>query len=62
MFHDDYEVLNTDEAMEFLLVGKNTLYQLLQSGKIKAFRVGKKWRIPKKSILNYINEECYQNV
>ena len=35
------EVLTTDEAAELLRVGFNTLYDLLQSGKLKAYRNGR---------------------
>lgn len=61
MLNDLYEVLNVEEAMDYLLIGKNKLYSLLQSGKLKGFRVGRKWRIPRKSIQDYINKECYSN-
>ena len=50
------EVLTTDEAAEVLRVGFNTLYDLLQSGKLKAYRNGRFWKIPKKSIIEYIIE------
>jgi excisionase family DNA binding protein len=50
-------VLTTDEAAEVLRVGFNTLYDLLQSGKLKAYRNGRFWKIPKKSIIEYIIEQ-----
>lgn len=40
--------------MEFLSVGKNTLYALLNSGEIQAFRIGKVWKIPRKSVTAYV--------
>ena len=43
-----------NEIMEFLSVGKNTLYALLNSGEIQAFRIGKVWKIPKKSVTVYV--------
>ena len=51
------EVLTTDEAAEVLRVGFNTLYDLLQSGKLKAYTNGRFWKIPKKSIIEYIIEQ-----
>ncbi len=51
------EVLTTDEAAEVLRVGFNTLYDLLQSGKLKAYRNGRFLKIPKKSIIEYIIEQ-----
>ena len=61
MLHEYPDVLNTDEAAEILRVGFNTLYDLLQSGKLKAYRNGRLWRIPKKSIIEYILEQSKLN-
>ena len=36
---DNYEIWTTDEVMDYLLVGRNTLYNLLRNGKIKGFNV-----------------------
>ena len=35
---DNYEIWTTDEVMDYLLVGRNTLYNLLRKGKIKGFK------------------------
>lgn len=54
---DNYEILTTDEVMEYLLIGRNTLYELLRSGKIKAFKIGSSWKISKKAVDEYIRQE-----
>ena len=51
------DILTTDEACEALRIGYNALYDLLQSGKLKAYRNGRLWRIPKKSVIEYILEQ-----
>ena len=33
------EIMKFEEVMEFLNIGKNTLYILLNSGEIQAFRI-----------------------
>ena len=43
-------VLTPAEAMEILGVGKNTMYRLLASGNLKAFRVGRSWRITSEAL------------
>ena len=53
MLNDEYEILTIDDAMDHLMIGRNTLYKLLQSGELKGFLVGNKWRIPMKSIKEY---------
>ena len=55
------DVLTTDETCEALRVGYNALYDLLQSGKLKAYRNGRLWRIPKKSVIEYILEQSKLN-
>lgn len=33
------EILTVEELMEYLNIGKNSAYALLENGKIKAFRI-----------------------
>ena len=56
------DILTTDEACEALRIGYNALYGLLQSGKLKAYRNGRLWRIPKKSVIEYILEQSKLNL
>ena len=47
MFGEYDDMMTTEEAKEALKIGTNTLYKLLRSGKLKAFRLGRIWKIPK---------------
>ena len=58
MFNEYPDLMNSNEVMEILGIGKNFFYKLLSSGQLKAFRVGRTWRIPKCSVEEYI----YQSV
>lgn len=49
---DDF--LTVDELCELLKIGHNAAYTLLGSGKLKAFRNGRVWRIPKQAVIDYI--------
>ena len=40
-----YDFLTPKEVMEELAIGKITLYRLLNSGELPAFRIGKLWRV-----------------
>lgn len=42
---EQYTILTPSDVMDILGVGKNTAYELLNSGKLKGFRVGRSWRI-----------------
>lgn len=48
-------LLTPKDVMDILGVGKNTVYWLLDSGKLSGFRVGKSWRIPIKNIQEFMS-------
>lgn len=58
MLEEYADVLTTEEACEALRIGYNALYDLLSSGKLKAYRNGRVWRIPKVSVVAYILENA----
>ena len=57
MFEQYPDILSVEEACEALRVGYNAMYELLNSGKVKAFKNGRVWRIPRLSIQTYILEQ-----
>lgn len=61
MFEDDSTLMTVDDLCEPLMIGKGVAYKLLKSGKIKCFRINKIWKIPKKSLAEYINNQCMNN-
>ena len=50
-------LLSPEEAAEALGIGMNSIYSLLNEQKIAAFRIGKKWRIPRKSLSEFVIRE-----
>ena len=56
MFNNDYDILTAYEAMDYLGIGENTLYRLLKSGELGAFRIGRIWKIPRKELDRYIDK------
>ena len=48
------DVLTVEEACEVLKLGYNSVYQLLNSGRLKGYRYGRIWRIPKPAIREFI--------
>lgn len=57
MLEEYADILTVEEAEEALRVGSNAMYVLLNSGKLKAYRNGRNWRIPKAAIQAYILEQ-----
>ncbi len=56
MFSDYGDLLSANEVCEILDIGHNLIYDLLGSGKLKGFRCGKSWKIPKESLVQFIRE------
>jgi len=58
MFDEYGDVLTAEEACEALRIGFNALYDLLNSGKLKGYRNGRVWRIPRLALQEYILEQA----
>ena len=56
MFSNYDDVLTVSDVAEILYVGRNTVYELLNSEELKGFRIGKTWRVTKESLVSFISE------
>lgn len=54
MFEQYPDIMSVEEACEALRVGYNAMYELLNSGKVKAYKNGRVWKIPKVALTEYI--------
>ncbi len=68
MYHDDYpdqnekrverlekySILTPLDVMDILCIGKNSAYDLLNSGKLRGFRVGRNWRISAEALEEFM--------
>lgn len=59
MLNNYNDILNVNEVCEILHLGKNKVYELLNKRVIKARRVGRKFLIPKVSLIDFINSVRY---
>ena len=53
---DPADIMTFAEVATFLGVGKNRIYELLNEGTIKGFRMGRTWKISKLALEKYIRE------
>ncbi len=51
------DLITVDELCELLFIGKNAAYALLNSKEIKAFRIGRVWKISRQAIYEYIRRK-----
>lgn len=54
LFKEYPDVVSVDELMIMLGIKKCTAYNLLKTGAIKGKKMGKQYRIPKQSIIDYL--------
>ncbi len=50
------EIMKFEEVMEYLNIGKSTLYKLLRNGDIQSFKIGKTWKIPRQSVDEFVSK------
>ena len=55
MFYDYSDVISVDDLQTMLRIGRNAAYGLLQNGAIATIRVGKKYIIPKASVIEFLS-------
>ena len=48
------EILTREEVMEFLKIGRSTFYRLLQTGELKGFKEGNRYKVPVESVEKYV--------
>jgi len=53
-YEDSLDLLNVEQLCEILSIGKNYAYQLLNEKEMKAFRIGRTWKVPKQAVEEYI--------
>lgn len=54
MLNEFGAIMTIDEVCDVLMIGRNAVYKLLNSGSLKAFRIGRVWKIPKESVDAFI--------
>lgn len=56
MFSEYGDIVSIDDVMKMLHIGRSNVYKLLQEKEIKHVRIGVKYIIPKKSIVEFIEK------
>lgn len=61
-FTDDEILLTAEDVQKYLGIGKSRLYELMNDKSFPCFREGRRWLIPKKKFLEYIDRRCNANI
>lgn len=54
MSNTSIELITVEELCKLLSIGRNMAYKLLEGNKIKAFRIGKVWKISRAAVDEFI--------
>jgi len=54
IFNEYPDMMNVEQLQDALNIGRSLAYKLLRENKIRAVRLGKNYRIPKKSLIEYV--------
>lgn len=57
MFEQYPDIMSVFEVSDALYIGKNRTYELLETGVLKGFRIGHIWKIPRKSLEEYVLQQ-----
>ena len=56
LFSEYPDVVDINELQTMLRVGRSTAYEMLKNGTIKTIKIGKRYIIPKRSVIEFLNK------
>lgn len=54
-------ILEIHEIQQILGIGRNKVYDLIRSGEIAAFKIGREWKVTENAIEDYIKRKNASN-
>ena len=57
MNNTESDLITLEELCGILMIGRSAGYQLLASGEIPCFRIGRIWKIPREGVDVYIRKQ-----
>ncbi|GHV13299.1 hypothetical protein FACS1894219_07920 [Clostridia bacterium] len=59
---DNYrDVLTVKELAEVLRIGKNAAYDLVRTRAVASVRIGRKYLVPKRKVIEFLGDSCYNS-
>ena len=56
MLNQYKDVLTITALCEILMIGRNRAYELLKTGELRGFQLGRTWKIPKIAVEEYLRK------
>lgn len=61
MLNQYEDIMSVWDVADVLFIGKNRVYELLESNQLKGFRIGRVWKIPKEAVKEFIISQACLN-
>ena len=61
MYNNPNDLITIEELCSILSIGRNTAYTLLKENKIKAFRIGRVWKITRLAVEEFVLSQSHLN-
>ena len=61
LFESFPDVMTIKDLQKALQIGRSKAYELVSNGDIYSFHIGNAVRIPKKCLIDYISDQCYNH-
>ena len=61
MFEHYPDLLTPEDLQKALGIGRSTVYRLINGGRLKHMRIGKTIKIPKRFLIDFVMESCYND-
>lgn len=55
------KILEIHEIQQILGIGRNKVYDLIRSGEISAFKIGREWKVTESAVEDYIKRQSTTN-
>ena len=62
MFEQCSDLLTIKDLQVVLKIVRNKAYQLIRSGELQSFKIGTSFRMPKNSVVEYVERKCYNEL
>lgn len=59
MLNQYEDIMSVRDVADVLFIGKNRVYELLESNQLKGFRIGRVWKIPKEAVKEFIISQSH---
>ena len=61
MFSNYPDIVTVKQVMEMLGIGRNTVYRLLETDEIRTVPIGRRYIIPRNSVVEFVIKNCYSD-